>query len=1361
MYSLSRFRCGVLILCAVLCTNSTCLSFELIPPESPVEYSLDGQVPLSGPASGSTVCQDDTEATPEIVALARALRHDPKRIYEYVRNRIEYVPTYGLINGAHGCLIAGRGNDWDQASLLTALLRTSGFTTRYRTAAVIFSLSDVAEYGGVEPSSVTNIFTGSTSGGGTIPGYPDLYVLPRIWVEVLVDSVWRQMDPAYKSYAVYERPSWTDLTGFDETAFMTLVTGGSVTDDHSIRNVNVAEMADELTDYSTNVVSYVQNSMPEATASLLINGRGLLDESVESFPEDYPSSWPPLPLPGYPFANAPQESWNHIQPEDMHRVRYAHTNDSVNDIAVTLETYRIAGRRVSLCYDSTDSGRPKLYLDGTVLATGNPAVSGGDYHLNIVTDHAYFRPHHADSTNLFTLHGGGKYLLVSNHGSASERLVSERGQLLNLAMESGAANDSEEVLCGGMHVVALSGLVQWDMSRNLYGMVAGVRSYTHHFVGIFGQESGYLVDIPGVLVHGASIEDNDDDVELWFTTYALVASGLEHSVLEQAQGRDKPAASTVKVLDINNAEGYRTFLADSTTVWNDTVADALIGYPQGIMDSIATGLADGHVYLLPENGDTAVLEWEGHAYVDYHKTESDFSIGMPISGGYEGAYGGLLGLFDVNTSQNLVFEATYTFPTVSIPIVVGGDPVNLQTGHLVASKPLLSLGSTPPRGLVLTVGYNSGQAVTSGVMGNGWTHSLDMSVSETTHAAIMLGSRRASEMGPLISAAHAAVELLRDSPGVAEWTTAALVTKWAMDQLSVNSVLVKLGDRTLEYVAMPNGTYSPPAGVTTELVKDEGFFRLVERFGKEYLFDSDGRVSSIIDADDNSLDFLYDASGQLETVRDTYGRTFTFSYYDDGKVSDVIESAGSLSRTVGFSYTDADLTTVTDPDGHPWTYEYDGAHQIVAMIDPLGLVTSSNVYNDVGQVVTQFNGYVEEWAYYCSGYEGTEVDPKGGEITHFFDSQGRDLGVRDALGHRSHKYYDGQGNLVSNVNMRGYATVYQYDPHHNLTNRIDAAGNHWRFEYDEQHHLRAEVDPLSNTNRYFYDDNHHLTNTVDALTNEVVRTYYPSGVHKGLLHTLTDANTNLTVYTYDTYGNASEITRDDGGTVVNSWSPRGDLLVSWDANDNPTTRTYNSRRLLTSTRDALGNTVTNLYNDAGLETNRVFLPLSQETKTTYTPTYKISSVTYSDGSVVSNRYDERDWIVGVVDRRGSVSSNVYDAAGRRIAVIDRRTNRTDYAFDENGSVTAQTNALLKVTGYQYDKRDQLVKTTTPLDHSVSNTYDAAGRLVAVTDELDYVTEFRLDGAGRKLMEIRPNGVVERFNYDGNGNLTLYYSAHRN
>lgn len=78
-----------------------------------------------------------------IMDLADELENDPLQIINYVKNEIEYEPYYGLKKGSESTLLQKSGNDMDQASLLIALLRYSGFPARYETADVKMSIGAV------------------------------------------------------------------------------------------------------------------------------------------------------------------------------------------------------------------------------------------------------------------------------------------------------------------------------------------------------------------------------------------------------------------------------------------------------------------------------------------------------------------------------------------------------------------------------------------------------------------------------------------------------------------------------------------------------------------------------------------------------------------------------------------------------------------------------------------------------------------------------------------------------------------------------------------------------------------------------------------------------------------------------------------------------------------------------------------------------------------------------------------------------------------------------------------------------------------------------------------------------------------
>jgi len=87
---------------------------------------------LADPPTSADLAETiEVKFTPAIQAKATELNHNPVKIYNWVRNNIEFVPTYGSSQGADMCLQTKQCNAFDTSSLLIALLRSSGIHARY------------------------------------------------------------------------------------------------------------------------------------------------------------------------------------------------------------------------------------------------------------------------------------------------------------------------------------------------------------------------------------------------------------------------------------------------------------------------------------------------------------------------------------------------------------------------------------------------------------------------------------------------------------------------------------------------------------------------------------------------------------------------------------------------------------------------------------------------------------------------------------------------------------------------------------------------------------------------------------------------------------------------------------------------------------------------------------------------------------------------------------------------------------------------------------------------------------------------------------------------------------------------------
>jgi len=161
------------------------------PAQQPVEQ------PAITPAykgGDKTVSTDDVEGTleapitEEIAALAESLEWNPVLIYEWIKNNVKTEWYWGCMKGAEETLRQKSGNDSDQAALLIALLRASGFPSRYVRGVIEFfpNIETAKNLTGIqEPQGIASFFRKAgiphklVIEGGEIANFQ----IEHIWVE--------------------------------------------------------------------------------------------------------------------------------------------------------------------------------------------------------------------------------------------------------------------------------------------------------------------------------------------------------------------------------------------------------------------------------------------------------------------------------------------------------------------------------------------------------------------------------------------------------------------------------------------------------------------------------------------------------------------------------------------------------------------------------------------------------------------------------------------------------------------------------------------------------------------------------------------------------------------------------------------------------------------------------------------------------------------------------------------------------------------------------------------------------------------------------------------------------------------------
>ena len=269
-----------------------------------------------------------------------------------------------------------------------------------------------------------------------------------------------------------------------------------------------------------------------------------------------------------------------------------------------------------------------------------------------------------------------------------------------------------------------------------------------------------------------------------------------------------------------------------------------------------------------------------------------------------------------------------------------------------------------------------------------------------------------------------------------------------------------------------------------------------------YSYDTLNRPSSVAYAiggvTDQTIGFTYDAGtygkGHLTGASDA-NHALTWVYDALGRVTSKTQVVGTSSLTVGYGYTDGNLTTLTTPSGNVVRYAYNSNHQVSGI--------SVNNIAVLAEATYEPFGAVSGWTW--------------------------------GNGTAAVRTYDGDGN-VSAISSAG-SKSYSYDDASRITGITDAGNSalSWGFGYDTLDRLNA-ASTTTQSQSFTYDANgNRLTQggdvsstfTVDSASNRL------SAVSGGLTRT----------YTYDSAGNTTGY----GGNTF-TYNAAGRLILASNAN---------------------------------------------------------------------------------------------------------------------------------------------------------------------------------------------------------------------
>jgi len=1301
--------------------------------------------------------------TPEIQALADGLRHEPWAVFQWVREHIAYSHYYGLRKGAALTLLEGSGNDADTSALLVALLRASGIPARYRSGYCLLPLTDesgldLERWLGVDPVVVV-VVEAFLKNRGTpeedllreeIPlGTPTgRYFLRRVWVEADIGEASPWFDPSLKAMSQVAGADLAAASGYNRAALVTSA-GGTVSG-AGVSGLDETALANHLRDRTTTLVNHIQTNLPNEKTIKLTGGYAQAELPASSFPLPYATT-------------LAVETWEVI-PETL----FSTLRMQMGSIDKTVKLAELRGRRLSLVFDGT--GKGQVYLDDELLEEEEAGGTGG-VPMTVWFDHPGGTDLDQDDegepkTYLRT----GSYALLYGC-EVSQRWLRARQERLEAYRAAGLADTTREVKTETLNVMGINWLLQTQLAGRMLADIADVAHTYHHRFGRMADEfngttGGYYVDV-WMQMYGYAPRHVEQDIVPVFTMDQFVGSAMEHGVIAQTQA-GALAASTVKLGSVANAAGKKLFLADAAN-WG-TVQPQLTGYGTADASVIATAISSGKTVLLPEAGNLTMEQWTGAGYVTWKSGGGESEVQMLISGGYSGGYAVQQA---VASAYAVIVAQQYSAPKlnytpVTHAMTTGGDPVDMVTGQFVHdTTDLVVGGGAAPRGLTFSRHYHGSRRLRNDAgLGMGWNHNLNVLAVPRSDVENALGLGTPQQAAAVVVGLHAAWDVFKNRTGVKDWATSLLIAKWIVDRLQDNAVSVALGDRVLEFHLQPDGSFTPPPGVTLSLTKDgSGHFVLSERHGNVYQFNEEGKLATITDLWGRAQTFAY-ADGKLATVTDCYGRVLTLSYTGEllTSVSD------GLGRSVGYTH-DAGaktLTQVTDVEGKDSHFVYDADKRMTELKNhALETLVVNVAFDAQDRVILQHSAgdAGKVWRYYYAPGQTIEEDPQQGRITHHFDEQKRNVGRTDALGRRTSITYDGQDHAVEQKSPLGHKRKALYDANHNLLESQDALEETASADYDAQNRVERVVDRNGKETRVEnYNAFHQPQRMVDATGVVTETTYHASGDGAGMPHTVTVDGVLKATHTYTSKGEPLRTTFPGGDYIENGYNAWGDVTSARNARGFITSSTYNKRRqVLTTTAPGSqagdpASVVTRTYDDNGdLET--VTSPRGHTTTHTYTVQGKLMSTTLPGGAVTTNHYDERDWLDEVTDATGRKVTFTLDAAGQRTAVRDALNHEVVTDYDADGRAWQSTDPLNHATQTQFTERGE-AEFTVFADHTltepdyIGRAFDAAGRMTLMQNRRGAQWLFHHDDAGRPELTQSPLNRQWVVDYDTQGRVEL-------
>ncbi len=652
---------------------------------------------VSNPPTDADLAETiEVKFTPAIQAKATELGHNPTKIYNWVRNNIEFVPTHGSIQGADYCLQTKQCNAMDTSSLLISLLRASGIHARYVQSTIELPIEKVKNWVGNFSDSMealrllasAKIPTKGMTVGGEIKYARIEHIYVEAWIDYIpsrgarhkVGDMWIPLDASFKQYNYTQGIDIKSAVPFDAQSFIDQITSTATINETEgyVTNVNSLYIQQTMTDYQTQVQNYISQNYPNATGGDILGKKEIIKK-------EYPYLLGTLPyrliVKGITYSSIPDNL--------RHKINFNVVKDMYDEIIgtpinITKSLPELAGKKITLSYspatpqdeaiinsylpkphaDGTPvqpnelpsslpayliNLNPELKIDGLVVATGTPIGMGNTETFKMT----FIAPNESPDLITNDIQAGEYFSIFLDYGKISqEQFLRLKTQLAVTKAKLEAQNPNgltkDDILGDPFYATALTYFTALDMADSIAGQMMGIMSLRLPSEAMFGTTLSvkYFLGIPLSVSGGGLITDVDratsivkafngdrERAKRFILISGMNGSSFEHSVPEHFFSTAENATEGISAVKALEIANDQGIPIYTINQTNINAVIPQLQLDSGVISDIRDAINAGRIVTVSKT-DITFNGWTGCGYIiiDPNTGEGAYMISGRMSG---------------------------------------------------------------------------------------------------------------------------------------------------------------------------------------------------------------------------------------------------------------------------------------------------------------------------------------------------------------------------------------------------------------------------------------------------------------------------------------------------------------------------------------------------------------------------------------------------------------------------------------------------------------------------------------------------------------------------------------------------------